>query len=258
MSVFLVIDDDNDIRDNIKEIFKLSGIDVITASSGLEGIRLAREIIPDLIICDIAMPILDGFDVKRTLDQNEKCASIPFVFLTAQTDFNIMRNGMNLGADDFITKPVRTSELLHIVNQRLKRIGFLNNYFCKNTNTTKSIYNDKIFINKKNEIIIFELKEIILINVIGDYTQVFSNDNKKIMIKRSLKVWSNILPNNTFVKVSRNIIINLDYVEKIEQCKNGIFTAKMKGPIDIIRFSKRQSILFKKNQKLFKVSKAVK
>ncbi len=120
-SKLLIIEDNEEVRENLAEILELYGYEVITANHGLEGVKLALSNIPDLILCDVMMPELDGYGVLNLLTENEKTAAIPFVFITARTEKEDIRRGMNLGADDYITKPFYKDELLQVVGTRLKK-----------------------------------------------------------------------------------------------------------------------------------------
>jgi signal transduction histidine kinase len=117
----LVIEDEKDVRLNILEILTSGGFDPLNADNGLTGVQLAKDRSPDLIICDIKMPDFDGYSVLEALRQDPKTAMIPFIFLTAKADKADFRYGMNLGADDYLTKPFRRMELLDTIAARLKR-----------------------------------------------------------------------------------------------------------------------------------------
>jgi two-component system, sensor histidine kinase and response regulator len=117
----LIVDDTPDIRMIISESLKIYGFDTLTAPDGLNGIRIAKEHLPDLIICDINMPHLDGYGTLTALRESETTAAIPFIFLTGATDRNDMRRGMDLGADDYLTKPFTHAELMAAVNARLEK-----------------------------------------------------------------------------------------------------------------------------------------
>lgn len=117
----LVIEDERDVRLNILEILSSSNFDTVHASNGREGIQLAKEEQPDLIICDIKMPDIDGYQVLSELRQDKETATIPFIFLTAKADKTDIRRGMNLGADDYLTKPFRRVELLETIAARYKK-----------------------------------------------------------------------------------------------------------------------------------------
>lgn len=117
----LVIEDNEEVRANLAEILEIYGYDVAEASNGLEGVKRAIESPPDIILCDVMMPELDGFGVLNLISENERTAGIPFVFITAKTEAEDIRRGMNLGADDYITKPFYKDELLNVVQIRLKK-----------------------------------------------------------------------------------------------------------------------------------------
>ena len=117
----LVIDDNNNIRENTAEILSLAGFDVTTAENGKQGVETAAKELPELIVCDIMMPELDGYGVLHLLKRNPQTAHIPFIFLTAKTERTDLRKGMEMGADDYITKPFDDIELLNAIEARLKK-----------------------------------------------------------------------------------------------------------------------------------------
>jgi len=121
MKKILVIEDNNDVRENIEEILELANYEVITGENGKIGVALAQKGKPDLIICDIMMPELDGYGVLHILSKNPVTARIPFVFLTAKSEKEDFRKGMTLGADDYLIKPFDDIELLDAVETRLKK-----------------------------------------------------------------------------------------------------------------------------------------
>ncbi len=121
MSKILVIEDAHSLRRDILEMLSFEGFEVSGAENGLIGVEAARQVKPDLIICDIMMPVLDGFGVLDTLRHDAATATIPFIFLTARTDRIDLRQGMELGADDYLTKPFTASELLASVQTRLTK-----------------------------------------------------------------------------------------------------------------------------------------
>jgi len=121
MVKILVIEDEMEIRANLLELLALEGHDVIGADNGVTGLVGAMEFQPDLILCDVMMPELDGYDVLSALRQEPETALIPFIFLTAFADKGDIRQGMALGADDYLTKPFTCSEVLEAIETRLKR-----------------------------------------------------------------------------------------------------------------------------------------
>ncbi|MDC0467397.1 response regulator [Bacteroidia bacterium] len=117
----LVIEDNIDIGENIVELLSLSGFDTIEAVDGREGAKFALQELPDLILCDIMMPGLDGYGVLHILSKHRETHNIPFIFLTAKAEKSDMRKGMTLGADDYITKPFDETDLLTAIENRLKK-----------------------------------------------------------------------------------------------------------------------------------------
>ncbi|GAB4029065.1 response regulator [Spirosoma gilvum] len=123
MKTILLIEDNDDIRENTAEILELAGYNVQTANNGKVGVELALVDRPDLIICDIMMPVLDGYGVLHIVTKNRELSGIPFIFLTAKSERTDFRKGMELGADDYLTKPFDESELLSAVEGRLNRFA---------------------------------------------------------------------------------------------------------------------------------------
>jgi DNA-binding response OmpR family regulator len=121
MQKILLIEDNAEIRENMAEIMALANYQVLTADNGRSGIAAALEQVPDLIICDIMMPELDGYGVLHLAQKNNALQNVPFIFLTARSERAEIRKGMDLGADDYITKPFDGSELLNAVERRLKK-----------------------------------------------------------------------------------------------------------------------------------------
>lgn len=125
MNKILVIEDELLVRENILERLEAEGFDILEAENGLVGVELALEKKPDLIICDVMMPEMDGYGVLSMLRQNSATATIPFIFLTAKADKVDVRQGMELGADDYLTKPFTRNELLGAISTRLEKKAVL-------------------------------------------------------------------------------------------------------------------------------------
>lgn len=121
MTKILVIEDEPEMRRNLVTILTLEKFSALGAENGLRGVELARLERPDLIICDVMMPEMDGHGVLQTLRQEPSLASTPFIFLTARGEKQDVRHGMNLGADDYLTKPVAKADLLSAIRSRLAR-----------------------------------------------------------------------------------------------------------------------------------------
>jgi signal transduction histidine kinase len=121
MPKILVIDDDELVRDMIVVALRQHGLEALEAADGIEGVQLAKRSHPDLVLCDLQMPKLDGYGTLAALRQDQTTAAIPFIFLTGYADQKKMRQGMNLGADDFLSKPIAVPELLAAIQTRLEK-----------------------------------------------------------------------------------------------------------------------------------------
>jgi DNA-binding NarL/FixJ family response regulator len=134
MKTILVIEDEPEMCRNLTTVLCLENFNSLSAENGRVGLELAKKEMPDLILCDIMMPELDGYAVIAALRAHPKTATIPFIFLTAKGDKPDIRTGMNLGADDYLTKPVTNHELLAAIRSRLERaaqratLGFKPNF----------------------------------------------------------------------------------------------------------------------------------
>jgi DNA-binding response OmpR family regulator len=142
MRRLLVIDDHDDIRENIAEILSLAGYEVFTAPNGKKGVEAALKEKPELVICDIMMPELDGYGVLHLLRKNESTENTPFIFLTARTERTDFRKGMEMGADDYITKPFDDIELLNAIEIRLKKYDILQNKYSADEKGVNEMISD--------------------------------------------------------------------------------------------------------------------
>ncbi len=125
MRTVLIIEDDTALRENTAELLELENYNVIMAANGNEGIELAQLHVPDIIVCDIMMPEKDGYQVLEELTKENKTCHIPFIFLSAKTEHKEVRRGMDLGADDYITKPFLEEELISAIESRLAKAHLL-------------------------------------------------------------------------------------------------------------------------------------
>ena len=131
MKQILLIEDNKAVRENTAELLELANYKMLVAANGKIGVDLALKHKPDLIICDIMMPDLDGYGVLHLLSRKEETSTIPFIFLTAKTEQTELRKGMEMGADDFITKPFDDVELLKVIEVRLKKAETLKDQLSK-------------------------------------------------------------------------------------------------------------------------------
>ena len=167
MKKILLVEDDTSLRENIAELLALSGFNVITASNGKIAVKMAKSELPDLVLCDIMMPEMDGYEVLQELSLYETTKYIPFIFVSAKTERHEVRRGMNLGADDYLTKPFEEEELLAAIHTRLDKaedvklaLGahpskFNDGNDIRNLNELKNFFDDhgQLFTFKKDETI---------------------------------------------------------------------------------------------------------
>jgi CRP-like cAMP-binding protein len=142
MKTILIIEDNTDVRENTAEILELANYRVLQAENGKIGVEVATKMHPDLIICDIMMPVLDGYGVIHLLNKNPETASIPFIFLTAKSERTDIRKGMEMGADDYISKPFDDIELLRAVESRLRRSEMLRAEFSRNVEGLNNFFTE--------------------------------------------------------------------------------------------------------------------
>jgi len=135
----LIIEDNNDIRENVVEILQLAGYTVFDANNGKTGVELAVKHLPDIILCDIMMPELDGYGVLYMLNKNPDIATTPFIFLTAKAERVDLRKGMEMGADDYLTKPFDDMELLNAIESRLKKKDLQEQFYSKSLDKLNSL-----------------------------------------------------------------------------------------------------------------------
>lgn len=164
MTTILVIEDNQAIRENIVEVLELADYQTLEAADGKQGLLLAETRHPDLIVCDLSLPILDGFVVLQMLNRDDKPCKVPFIFLTARSERAEIRKGMDMGADDYITKPFNPSELLSAIECQLKKAAHAQSNAVKSipvitpeeTEPFKDLVKDRNIKNFRNKQIIYQ------------------------------------------------------------------------------------------------------
>jgi CRP-like cAMP-binding protein/CheY-like chemotaxis protein len=126
----LIIEDNTDMLENTAELLELAGYNIFKASNGKDGLAAARKNKPDLVLCDVMMPLLDGYGVLQAFENIPEMVGVPFVFTTAKSEKSDFRKGMDLGADDYLTKPFSGDDLLKVVSSRLKKNHLIKNKFA--------------------------------------------------------------------------------------------------------------------------------
>lgn len=246
MNKILVIEDEENIRSNIKDILELSKFTVHTTDNGDDGIKLAREKHPDLILCDIMLPGIDGYNVKYQLSKFKKTKTIPFIFLTAKSNIEDIRYGMDLGADDYITKPFKSESLIRAIQTRLIRFAELNYNNYKKERTRKAsnaqlTLEDKILISNERHPLFLKIGEIKFITAEGDYSNIILKNGQKLKIRKLLSNWEKALPEKYFIRIHRSTIVNLEMAVRFEKWFKRSFIVYLKDEKEPFVVSQRFS-----------------
>lgn len=244
MIKIVIIEDDRLVRENVQKILTLEGYDVYQAENGLKGIELIKEETPDLILCDIMLPDMEGYDILSNITKDDKLKTIPFVFLTARAEMSDLRKGMNLGADDYITKPFHIKDLLEVIKVRLEK-NDLRQSRTQSNNITEQVINrtldveDHLFLPVGSEVQFVRIKNIECITADGVYSYIHTEDGKKIIIRKLLKQWEEILPENVFIRIHKSTIININHINKVEKWFNNSYRINLKMYSEPLIISRR-------------------
>ena len=251
----LVIEDEEPVRKTISDLLEIKGYNVFSASGGKEGVKRAKELIPDLILCDIMMPDYDGYKVLKKLLAESKTALIPFIFLTAKAEMSDLRLGMELGADDYVVKPFKAKELYKAIETRLakhksvlKQLNETKITEKKSQNNTKLKRDGYVFVEIGKTHHFIQVKDIKCATAFGDYSNILMGNGDKIIVRKTLKsLWEN-LPDDIFVRIHHATIINLNHVDKLVKMENHsykVYLTNIKEPFTISRryASKLKSLL---------------
>jgi len=218
MKKVLIIDDDKNLCENLKIVLSKYDYQAYSAENGKEGLLMTEQTKPDIILCDIMMNDIDGYKILKFVRNKTELSLVPFIFLTAKAEREDLRKGMELGADDYITKPFKVDELLKAIKVRLDKSKLLSQTLLKKSN------NVFVFVKCNNQIEKLDLNSIECIIADNIYSKVYLNSKNFIPVRKSLKKWEEILPGDKFIRVHRKAIINIQYIQKIEKW----FNQKMK------------------------------
>ena len=222
MEHILIVEDDKNIRESIQEILELSGYRTSTAANGKLGYDSIMENCPDLVVCDVDMPKLDGFELLLAINQRLKDEVVPpFVFLTAKVEPNDLRHGMSLGADDYIFKPFDHLDLLRSVRLRLdKRSKLTQNGLLQDVNSNNAPF-EKLALPCDEGLILVSFDEIIKCQADRAYCTFHLTNGKTILVSKSMKEFEHLLLQHNFLKVHKSTIVNINYAKKYIRGKGG-------------------------------------
>ncbi len=252
MENILIIEDDKAYIENIRILLEEEGYIVAAAENGFDGIDKAKNENIDLIICDIMLPDIDGYTVLKELRKREKTKLIPFIFLTAKAAMSDLRSGMNLGADDYLTKPFRSEDLLNAITIRLAKSKLISNMKKQPEdlildNKMKLGPDDYLFLPTKNNYEVIPVSSVVYIESDGVYSNVFSLDGKKVLVRKLLKEWEETLPPSIFIRIHKSFLVNIKQIKKVEKWFNGTLKLNLHYYNNSLIVSRRYAAKLKKN-----------
>ena len=246
----LLIDDEKQYLENLTTLLKEEGFEALTALNGMDGIDLAKSSQPDLIVCDIMLPDISGYMILEELRKRENTKFIPFIFLTAKAEMADLRKGMNLGADDYLTKPFSIKELKSAINMRLQKSDLLRSKAAevekKRLDKKPLTLEDHIFLPAGNNYEVIMVKDIECIISDSVYTNVYCKDDKKFLVRKLLKEWEETLPEKNFIRVRKSAIINLTSIKKVDKWFNNTIKIELENFGEPIIVSRKYSTELKK------------
>lgn len=306
MAKILIIDDDKEICRVISNGLRRQGYEVATAENGGEGLKVAAAMMPDLILCDLDMPGLNGQDVVAALRQDPRLGEIPLVFLSACVERDQIRRSMNLGGDDFITKPAPWPEILATISARLARrkkhlqhrdhevttaaevfVGIIHDLNKAASEVQWLSDTTNKMVDQKNRIIqrvhqtlnahnkpraghsttpqpsasllvkdnlrkkLLKLSEVKALMACGEYSDIHWGKDQHMMFRKPLKQWETELPPNQFIRVHRQAIINLAFLDYVEKDRDGKLHVHLLEFKPVIPVSQREAATFNRSLKQF-------
>ncbi|OGU62695.1 MAG: hypothetical protein A2X60_18210 [Ignavibacteria bacterium GWF2_35_20] len=255
MKKILIIEDDSNVRGNIAALLEEENFAVAIADNGKTGIEKAKEFLPDLIICDVLMPVASGYEVLQELAKSKNTRSIPFIFLTAKVERSDIRLGMELGADDYLFKPFKLEELLNAINSRLSKHEIIIADHVEETSGAHQLKNkkyeidEKMFLTVNGKPLFVGINEIKYITAENQYSSLKLNSGKSVLIRRSIKKWEDMLPEKYFLRIHRCTIVNLGQIVKMEKWHNASMIIHLKDVNEPFVISKRYTSLIRNMQK---------
>ncbi len=215
MEKILIVEDEIGIRETLEEIFDLAGYEVASAKDGKEGYQIIIEDTPDIVICDVSMPEMNGFELLGAINERMKDEIVPpFLFLTAKVEPKDIRTGMSLGADDYILKPFDHNELLTAVRMRLEKRKKILGNAADSDNAGTGLHMDKLAVPSESGLQMIPYSELIYCEAERAYCRFHLASKKNILVSKSMKEFEDILTKHNFLKVHKSNIVNIQHIEK--------------------------------------------
>jgi DNA-binding LytR/AlgR family response regulator len=237
--LILIIEDDIELRNYIKVLLETLKYSVIQAANGEEGIIKYNKCKPDLIICDITMPYVSGYEVLERLKKNNVPFLTPFIYLSGKRRHEDIRKGMELGADDYIYKPFDPGELLRAIQVRLDKYETIKKIVEEKKIVGQYSPVDKMFFNQCGNITPVIVENIMYIVAERQYTNIFIEGGKHFIQKKALNKWEELLPQNLFFRVHRATIVNRNYIKEIRKTNNSSYNLYIHNTSIVLKVSRR-------------------
>ncbi|MBU0474473.1 MAG: response regulator transcription factor [Bacteroidetes bacterium] len=244
---------------NIEELNILltnAGYNTYLAEDVNNGLEIAKIYLPDLIICDIFNNGISGSDVVKELHNNERTKIIPLLYLTSSPSLIEMREIMNTGADDYIADSLNYGNLITAIRVRLEKFNSIKSKFSKLSEETIEAseklqpVENHILVKIGTKLRIIKFESILCVTALKEYSKITTTDSKKYIIRKSLKKWMDILPTISFLQIHRSTIINMEFIERMNQGNDGFYSLYLKNLSEEFQVSVRN---IKKIKKRFNV-----
>ncbi len=257
-STILIIEDDKNVRENLVDLLEEENYSVIALSNGKDIRNTLESNSFDLILCDIMMPGMNGYEVFNEVKKILPLNMPPFIFLTAKAEREDLRKGMELGADDYITKPFTRVEVLKAIQTRIEKrnnqlnrtklekefLGILKDKTAKKS--SRLTYDASIFLASGANPKLLKIAELVCIRSQRDYSELTTKTGECFRLKKTMKNWEKLLPVEAFMRVHRSTIINLNFIDKIDKWFNYTYKIVLKGNSEPIYVSQRYSLQLRK------------
>lgn len=231
MEKIAIVEDEFGIRESLVDIFELSGYEVKSAANGKEGFKLILEENPDIVLCDVNMPEMNGFELLGAINQRMRNEQVPiFLFLTAKVELSDISYGLSLGADDYIMKPFDPVKLLDSVRMRLDKRKNLLESISRNTENPNEknelpksydIQFNKLAIPSEDGLELIPFSDILQCEADRAYCNFYTKNGSKHLVSKSMSEFEEILLKHGFVKVHKSHIVNIEHASKYLKGKSG-------------------------------------
>ncbi|HKI79386.1 MAG TPA: response regulator transcription factor [Ignavibacteriaceae bacterium] len=242
MKKVLVIQN-NDSLKTFDKILSKDEFEIFYSHNINDGLEISIRYLPDLILL-LINNIEDDIAVISKITELEKTSCIPLIVISSKSSFRELRRVMELGADDYLPEEMLGEHLLNSINKRIKKIDKIKTKISNRINSFESENNegkrnDHILVKIGNKLKLVKFTEIVCITALKEYSKITTNDNSKIIIRKSLKNWTNLLPAKLFLQIHRSTIININFIDKIVKTNDRTYTVHLTHIAETFDFSHR-------------------